>query len=965
MAGPATTLRQITFAGGEISPALWARIDQAKYQSGLATCRNFFTRKEGGASNRSGTKFVCPLRAWENQYARGIPFEFNNEQAYVLLFTPLRIAFLRNGAPIMETATNITGITAANPPVVTSVGHGYVDGDMVYIDGVVGMTQVNGRFFTVNQLTVDTYALQEEANVNGTGYTAYSSGGTARRLYSIASPYAGADLALIRYKQSADVMILVHPDYAPQTLSRIAETNWAIAATSFSPDIDAPATGSGSGTGGGDTVRYQVTAVAQDTGEESFPGTEAAQSIVDISWNVSDRLVEITSHGYSTGDRVRISGTTDPLVSFLEGNTYAITVVNADLFTLDDTFFGGGPVIVSSGVGTAARTAIVVTSVTFPTAVNPITVTWGAVSGALEYNVYREVNGIYAYIGTAASTTFEDLGYSADPFDTPPIDFDLFSLSGYPGAVGFFQQRLVLGGFAGDPERVRASRTGLFFNFTQSNPIQADDAISFIVASGKVNEVKHFEELERLIVFTQGNAITIEGDEAGTLTPTGINPRIRSSNGAGDVAPLPAGTTVLYVEYQGNVVNELVPNQVGQAFNVRDVTVYAPHLFEGRNVVDWTWASKPFNIAWAVQDNGQMLGFTYLREQEIWGWHRHDTGDGDEFVGVTAIPEGGESAVYPLVRRYECNGQTRIYAERMATRLVSHAADGRFLDSYREQEDANDDAAMTFELYYNDDISDDDRFWIAPTGTTPPFTEGEASPDNGRVILLYGPDGERLWCTITAVNTTAQAFVSIVAENPEWITVSDGNQSPNDGLGDDGNDDDTEPFPLTLPFETDDWSQSVATVTDAWHLEGREVSIIGDGVPLGTATVVNGSFALPSPAVIVAYGLGITADLLTLEADSVEAEANIDKGKSTAQVTLRLDRSLGFQVGLQNGRRQTFEEGWARPGTFEEGSLFTGVATVYCEGQQGDTGQIAVRQTSPLPVTLVGIYPRLQVGESV
>lgn len=80
----------------------------------------------------------------------------------------------------METARGaaktITGITAANPPVVTSTSHGITNGQIVYIDGVVGMTQLNGRAFVAANVAASTLELK---GVDATGYTAYASGGSA------------------------------------------------------------------------------------------------------------------------------------------------------------------------------------------------------------------------------------------------------------------------------------------------------------------------------------------------------------------------------------------------------------------------------------------------------------------------------------------------------------------------------------------------------------------------------------------------------------------------------------------------------------------------------------------------------------------------------------------------------------------------------------------------------------------
>lgn len=71
------------------------------------------------------------------------------------------------------TSYTITGITQANPGVVTtSAAHGYENGDIVYIQGVVGMVEVNNRSFTVANKTSTTFEIEDCS-----GHTAYSSGG--------------------------------------------------------------------------------------------------------------------------------------------------------------------------------------------------------------------------------------------------------------------------------------------------------------------------------------------------------------------------------------------------------------------------------------------------------------------------------------------------------------------------------------------------------------------------------------------------------------------------------------------------------------------------------------------------------------------------------------------------------------------------------------------------------------------
>ncbi|MCP4985425.1 MAG: hypothetical protein GY928_04930 [Colwellia sp.] len=86
-----------------------------------------------------------------------------------------------------ETRTNdpfpsqtITGITQASPGVVTSIAHGFSDGVIVTLQGVVGMTEVNGNSYIVTNSAADTFELYDltETAVDTSGYTAWAAGGT-------------------------------------------------------------------------------------------------------------------------------------------------------------------------------------------------------------------------------------------------------------------------------------------------------------------------------------------------------------------------------------------------------------------------------------------------------------------------------------------------------------------------------------------------------------------------------------------------------------------------------------------------------------------------------------------------------------------------------------------------------------------------------------------------------------------
>ena len=96
----------------------------------------------------------------------------------------------------MDATVNITGATKANPVVITAAGHSFNNGDEVFISGVGGMTELNGRNYKVILSSAVTFALQDlyGNNVDSTGFTTYTSGGTADEIFEVATPYPAAKI---------------------------------------------------------------------------------------------------------------------------------------------------------------------------------------------------------------------------------------------------------------------------------------------------------------------------------------------------------------------------------------------------------------------------------------------------------------------------------------------------------------------------------------------------------------------------------------------------------------------------------------------------------------------------------------------------------------------------------------------------------------------------------------------------
>tara|TARA_A100001391_G_scaffold40407_1_gene22674 strand:- start:21469 stop:23931 length:2463 start_codon:yes stop_codon:yes gene_type:complete len=220
---------QSNFTAGELSPKLAGQIDFKKYANGVETLENMTVFPQGGAARRYGTRYIGPVKD-HTKTTRLIPFEFNDEQTYILEFGHQYIRFYKDEGIITESNKTISGITQANPAVVTATSHGYTNGDEVIITGVVGMTEVNGKRFKVANKTTNTFELQTLAgvNINSTSHTAYGSGGVANKIYEIATTITESILYEIQHTQSADIMYIVHETLAPKKLTRTGHTSWSI-----------------------------------------------------------------------------------------------------------------------------------------------------------------------------------------------------------------------------------------------------------------------------------------------------------------------------------------------------------------------------------------------------------------------------------------------------------------------------------------------------------------------------------------------------------------------------------------------------------------------------------------------------------------------------------------------------------------------------------------------------------------
>ena len=285
-------------ASGELAKKVRGRADLKIYQNGLERMENFIAETQGPARFRTGSRFVNHTR--RNNSAALIPFQFNDSQSYILEFTNLFMRIFRNEGVIIDTADDIDGATKTNPVVVSSNTHSFSNGDEVFISGVVGMTELNNKYFIVASAIGGTsYELtdQDGVDVDGTGFTTYVSGGTAQQVVEVATPYLTADLFQLKFAQNADTMYMVHPSREIRKITRTGHATWTVSRFTRTADPF-------------------ITVITGIT--KADPG-----------------VVTAAGHGLATGDVVQIEdvvGMTD-----VNGNQYTVTVIDVNTFSIVDT----------------------------------------------------------------------------------------------------------------------------------------------------------------------------------------------------------------------------------------------------------------------------------------------------------------------------------------------------------------------------------------------------------------------------------------------------------------------------------------------------------------------------------------------------------------------------------------------------------------------------------------------------
>jgi hypothetical protein len=503
----------------------------------------------------------------------------------------------------------------------------------------------------------------------------------------------------------------------------------------------------------------------------------------------------------------------------------------------------------------------------------------------------------------------------------------------YPSVVSYFQQRRVYAGTLNNPETYYMSQPGAFQNMDVSNPTVDSDAIIGTPWSQQVNGIQWMLNMPGgLVIFTGLGAWQVSGAGGGLATSAAITPADQVANPQAyngcspTVPPIPINYDILYVQEKGSIVRDLSYNFFVNIYTGTDMTVLSNHLFDGYTILQWGWAEEPNKLLWAIRNDGILLCLTYLKEQDVYAWTRHDTNG--LFMSVAVVSEPPVNAPYFIVQRLIQNDGNPVWAyyqERMDNRLWLDQEDSWCVDAGLSLPQNSPNATLTVTsaagiprlvlgnppsgvLYGGSGYSVATYAEVIDTSGTGPGAIAAVTIGSGTlsgvvisasiggqldnyttpVFNIIDPAGtgggavvEISSPAVTFVNASAPVFADVPGQGEPGDIIRMGGRTMEvllflsstqllcQVLRDGAPPIPDDPLNTATPATAGNWTIAfpVTGVHGLDHLEGMTVSILADGVVVEPQVVAGGAIELPVAATQVTVGLGFTCQLQTLYLD--------------------------------------------------------------------------------------------------
>jgi hypothetical protein len=467
-------------------------------------------------------------------------------------------------------------------------------------------------------------------------------------------------------------------------------------------------------------------------------------------------------------------------------------------------------------------------------------------SGFLSTDVGRQIyfNSGYATITAITSTTVVVVDITIAFTNTNAITaWQLGSFSdttGHPSCVSFFEQRLVFAGTTNQPQTIFFSKSGDYENMDANigGTVADDDAIIYTIASNQVNAIRFMTATRTLILGTAGGEFTVSGGGTDSaVTPTNILIKKQSNHGAANVDAIAVGNATLFLQRAKRKVRELAYNFDVDGYIAPDMTILAEHITES-GLTQMSYQQEPNQIIWGVRDDGELVGLTYQREQQVTAWHRHI------FGGIVNVPIITVTDYANIV-----TGTRIVFQKSDGTLVTLTATTGTASAQEFKIETSNDVTAANLNASINT-ANTASGTGITSSVASNVLTITEVTPTGLAYLVIKSFDTTRL----TAVSQTkaeCESVAVIPTDNSEyqtWVIVKRTINGITRRYVEYINTFDfTETDNTTFNFLDSALSYSGAaatTISGLNHLEGQTVHILADGATHPTKIVSSGSITL-------------------------------------------------------------------------------------------------------------------------
>jgi len=475
-----------------------------------------------------------------------------------------------------------------------------------------------------------------------------------------------------------------------------------------------------------------------------------------------------------------------------------------------------------------------------------------------------------------------------------------------------------------------------------------------------VDKIRWMTASDVLLIGTAGSEVAVQEITPNqVLGPENVKYEIQSAEGSREMEPVLVEDAVLFVRIGGRRVIELRFDIQSDSWVPRDMNVLYPEITQS-GIVEMAYQKEPDNIIWIVLANGKLIGMTYDREQNVYGWHRHP------LAGVSAVAESVQVITSPdasvndvwVISKKSVNGSTRRFVEYFAEGFEQDddIEGAVFLDSSLEFDGAvaetlQPGAGATTRNATNVSFTVTSAYELTTEANDFLLTEADefiamnedvfVAGDVGREIRVrYFDETAQQWLTARALIT------SYVNESEVLCTI-------------------LSPFPSLAELPINGWRLTSTVITGLWHLEGTTVSALADGAEIENLTVTNGSITLSVKTARAQIGQPYTSTLATQRIDAGATDGTAQgKTKRYHQIVMRLYASLGGKVGPDASSTDYILYRSLSDYMDEVPPVLTGDTDKFpFPGGYETDGRIWVLADQPLPLTVVAMYPRLRTED--